>query len=237
MRPRSSAWRALAALTLLSSAAACAHGSTSRLDRPATAPTVPRESRVVIVPPIVVGTAKPGNVGRDFVRIRADVTNLLLAIVHERIAHVDVANVTSEEYASRTAYGATYLLVTEITEWTQMRTDDPLGALIGPHDRVSLTLRLMRPDPPSVVASAVFQNRGRVTVNRVVALLDERFRRVVPGIRRVGQISQDRDATSGRADPCRTHTSANDAAVSRQARRRSGEEEERLGIRGPEARQ
>jgi hypothetical protein len=141
---------------------------------------VPRDSRVMIVPPVVVGTATPGNVGRDFVRIRADVTNRLLSIVRERIANVDVANVTS---AGVHADPPAYLLVPEITEWTQMRTDDPLGALIGPHDRVRLTLRLMRSDPPSVVASAVFQNRAHVTLNRDASrLLDERFRRMVLGL-------------------------------------------------------
>jgi hypothetical protein len=183
MSPRSSTWRTLAVLTLLSAAAACAHASTSRLDRPATAPSVPRHSRVVIVPPVIVGTAKPGNVGRDFTRIRADVTNRLLSIVRERIADVEVANVTSGVHADRPADGPTYLLVPEITEWTQTRTDDPLGALIGPHDRVRLTLRLMRSDPPSVVASAVFQNQAHVTLNRDASrLLDERFRRVVLGL-------------------------------------------------------
>jgi hypothetical protein len=52
--------------------------------------------------------------------------------------------------------GATHLLVPAITEWKQMRTDDPIGAFTGSLNRVTVTLRLMRLQPPTLVGHVCF---------------------------------------------------------------------------------
>jgi hypothetical protein len=154
--------------------------------------------------PIVVGAASPGNVGRDLDAIRAGVADRILSVVRERFPQAELAAagrvtgapaaaeyrratrdlaVTPEEIdaASQACQrGATHLIVPTITEWKEMRTDDPIGALILPHNRISVTLRLMRLAPPAIAGRVTFVNRARVTLNqRAIGLLDERFRRVV----------------------------------------------------------
>ena len=60
-----------------------------------------------------------------------------------------------------------------------MRTDDPIGALIVPHNSVTLTLRLMRLQRPALAGRVTFQNRARLTLNQPVSrLLNARFREV-----------------------------------------------------------
>jgi hypothetical protein len=158
----------------------------------------------MIAPVTVVGTASPGNAARDFERIQADVDAKLLAIVHERVADATTASInvpiafpmagyraaippsgwvsTDELHAASDAYEhrADYLLVPAIAEWTQMRTDDPIGAFILPHNSVGITLRLMRMRPPALVAAASFHNHAHLTLNQAATrLLDGRFRRMV----------------------------------------------------------
>lgn len=75
--------------------------------------------------------------------------------------------------------GATYLLVPTITEWTQMRTDDPIGVLTLPRNSITLTLRLMRLEPPALVGQVTFHNRAHLTLNQpALRLLNGRFRDV-----------------------------------------------------------
>lgn len=126
--------------------------------------------------PSLAGTAAPGNVGRNFPAITADLTTRILSIVRERFPDADVAQGTIDA-ATR---GATHLLVPTITEWTEMRTDDPIGALVGRHESVTIAMRLMRLDPPALISEVTFHNRARVTLNRkAIRLLDDRFRRDV----------------------------------------------------------
>ncbi|HEY1303852.1 MAG TPA: hypothetical protein VGF24_09915 [Vicinamibacterales bacterium] len=152
--------------------------------------------------PSIAGTAAPGNVGRNFPAITSDVTARTLSIVRERFPEADVAGRPSTARPALAGYasaagqavttgevnaavdaatrGATHLLVPTITEWTEMRTDDPIGALIGRHESVTIALRLMRLEPPALVSQVTFHNRARVTLNRKASrLLDERFRREI----------------------------------------------------------
>ena len=154
--------------------------------------------------PLVAGTASPGNVGRDFVAIRADVTSRILSTVRQRFPQALLVNgrplnhratLAGYEFATGEAVvareeiiaaeqalerGATHLLVPTITEWRQMRTDDPIGALTTPHNSVTLTLRLMRLQPPALAGRVAFQNRARLTLNQPpIRLLNERFRQVI----------------------------------------------------------
>ena len=77
-------------------------------------------------------------------------------------------------------HGGTHLLVPTITEWREMRTDDPVGALIPLHDGIAITFRLVRLNPPAVEGHVTFENHARVTVNRsAVRLLNDEFRRTV----------------------------------------------------------
>jgi hypothetical protein len=154
--------------------------------------------------PIVVGTASPGNIGRDFVAINEGVASRILSIVREgfpRAQRVDSGSparlplpaeyrratgesvVTTEEMNAASqalAHGATHLLVPMITEWKEMRTDDPIGALILPHNSIIVRLRLMQLQIPALAGSVTFRNRARLTLNqKALALLDGRFRQAV----------------------------------------------------------
>jgi hypothetical protein len=166
-------------------------------------PPHPPVIRLMVMPPVLAITTNPGNVGRDFVRIKADVTARILAALRGRFPSVSVADtnvpvavpladyraavagepISGDEFhaaADARAHGATHLLVPVITEWTQMRTDDPIGVFTLPGDRVGVTLRLMQLQPAAVAATATFRNHGRLTLSRDAArLLDGRFRRTV----------------------------------------------------------
>ena len=73
--------------------------------------------------------------------------------------------------------GATHLLVPKITDWTQMRTDDRIGALTLSRNSITLTLRLMRLEPPALAGRVRFRNRERLTVNQLaMRRLDDQFR-------------------------------------------------------------
>ena len=154
--------------------------------------------------PIVIGTASPGNISRDFDAIRQGVATRIVSVVRERFPTAEIAErrspgamplwaqyrrstgeavVTTEEMnAASQAFqrGATHLLVPMITEWKEMRTDDPVGALILPHNSITLRLRLMRLQPPALAGAVSFRNHARLTLNqRALRLLDGRFRQAV----------------------------------------------------------
>jgi len=194
------------ALILVAAAAAtaCASNSSVQWNHPLVASGLPPAGPVFVMEPAIAGTASPGNIGRDFSSIKRTVLARLLAIVKERHPGAEVAEggpdgatqmlrgygtaagdtgASREEFdAASRAYelGASHLLVPQITEWTEMRTDDPFGAFLGPHNRITVTLRLMRLQPPAVVGVATFRNRARLTLNQPAAgLLNDRFRRVV----------------------------------------------------------
>jgi hypothetical protein len=181
----------------------CAATGSASWVHPVTPGAAPTVGPVFVMEPIVAGTASPGNVGRDFAKIRRDVAQLVLSVVQERFPDATVvtptlfagvamplyeqatgeANVSIEERSAAnqaSQEGASHLLVPTITEWTEMRTDDPIGALIGPHNRVTVTLRLMRLEPPVLAGCVTFHNRARLTLNRHVRnLLDDDFKRAV----------------------------------------------------------
>jgi hypothetical protein len=150
-------------------------------------------------------SSESGNSSRDFRGINTEVVSRILTIVRERFPTAEAAAsgppgaarampgypltvgddgaVSTEELnASSWARerGAAYLLVPTIREWREMRTDDPVGAFILPHNRIALTLRLMRLQPPGLAGRAEFTNRARLTLNQPAdRLLDDRFREVV----------------------------------------------------------
>jgi len=153
--------------------------------------------------PLVEGTAAPGNVGRNIPAVKQQVRERIRTIISERSTVVDVvvtphqripaldsypaaiggARLTAEELDAANAAlvaGATHLLVATVLEWTVMRTDDPLGAFVMPHDQVVIDLRLMRLQPPALVGDVVFKKRARLTLNQSpMKLLDGSFRDVV----------------------------------------------------------
>ena len=154
--------------------------------------------------PVIVGPASPGNVGRDFNAIGDAVASRILSVVRERFPRAEISDsrpaagprvppgysrataepsvTPGELHAAGAALqnGATHLLVPTITEWREMRADDPIGALTVPHNSVTVTLRLMRLDPPALVGRVTFSNHARLTTNqRATHLLDEEFRQVV----------------------------------------------------------
>lgn len=186
-------------------ASACAVRSSVEWTRPLVAIALPSTGPVFVMEPLVTGTAFPGNAGRDFPAITRSLSNRILTVVRERFPDSDIAGrpsrvsvgavareyaaatgeqvVTSEEFQAATfarERGATHLLVPAITEWTQMRTDDPIGTFILPHNRITVVLRLMRLQPPLLVGRMTFRNRARLTLNQPAdRLLDDRFRQAV----------------------------------------------------------
>jgi len=194
--------QSIAAIILLAIVTAGCAGKTTA--RPTTAAAMTPSSRVMVMAPVVVGAIAPGNVGRDFPKIEAEVTTRILSIVRERFSSAAVAAssgssppaprlvgydsaaghaVTPGEMNAAIdarAHGSTHLLVPVITEWKQMRAGDPIGALILPHNSVTMTLRLMRLEPPALIAQTTFHNQSRVTLNQpAIRLLDARFRRAI----------------------------------------------------------
>ena len=160
----------------------------------------PSTGPVFVLQPIVL-PSKPGNVGRDFATIRTTIANRILAIVRERFPNAQLAvdravpGVRYDLYraavgepvvsvdemngaASALRAGATHLLVPTISEWKEMRSDDPVGAVILPHNSVTLSLRLMQLEPPAVAGRVTFHNRARLTLNQpAIGLLDDEFHR------------------------------------------------------------
>jgi hypothetical protein len=172
-----------------------------------TFPATPRGSapaHVFVMPPAVEGSPATGNVGRNFSDVERVVTTRLLTIVRERDAGAMIADPTGQtpflpmaRYIDAVAparttrselnaagfalqHGGTHLLVPTIIEWREMRTDDPIGALLPPHDGVVIALRLVRLDPASIEGSVTFKNHSRVSVNQSAdKLLNGDFRRTV----------------------------------------------------------
>lgn len=161
-------------------------------------------AHVFVMPPGIEGSPATGNRGRNFSDVERVVSNHLLAIVKERDAGAMMADPTGQTpfqpmaryidavAPSRTTlgelnaagfarqHGGTYLLVPTIIEWREMRTDDPIGALLPPHDAVVIALRLVRLDPVTVEGRVTFKNHSRVTVNQSAdRLLNSDFRRTV----------------------------------------------------------
>jgi hypothetical protein len=171
---------------------------------PATPPDRSAPVHVFVMPPAVEGSPATGNVGRNFSDVEQVVATRLLIIVRERDAGATVADPSGQtpflptaKYIeavapSRTTrnelnaagfalqHGGTHLLVPTIIEWREVRTDDPIGALLPPHDGVVIALRLVRLEPPMVEGSVTFKNHSRVTVNQSAdKLLNGDFRQTV----------------------------------------------------------
>lgn len=124
-----------------------------------------------VMPPAVEASPATGNVGRNFSDVEQVVGTRLLTIVRERDAGAMMADAKGQtpylpmaKYIDAVAparttrneldaagfalqHGGTHLLVPTIIEWREVRTDDPIGALLPPHDGVVIALRLVRLAP------------------------------------------------------------------------------------------
>src|SRR5262245_63322130 len=83
---------ALVATVLSVAVSGCAVKSASQWDRQPVPAALPSAGPAYVMEPVVVGTASPGNTGRDFVAIKAQVTDRLLAIVQERFLRAQMAD-------------------------------------------------------------------------------------------------------------------------------------------------
>ncbi len=193
-----------------------------------TFPATPRDhssaARIFLMPPAVEGSPATGNVGRNFSDIERAFATRLLAIVRERdpgAAMADTAGQTPFQPMARYIeaiapsratrneinaagfafqHGGTHLLVPTIIEWREVRTDDPIGALVSPHDGVVVGLRLVRLDPAAVEGNVTFKNHSRITVNQSAdSLLNDDFRRTV--LRLVGERNVPVKGSSARREP------------------------------------
>jgi hypothetical protein len=132
---------------------------------------------VVVMAPIVRVMTSRGNVGRDIFAVRQTVALKVLEIVREREPGARLVDAAFGQGAT----GATHLLVPTIIEWTQMRTDAPIGVFTLDRNRITIQLRLIRvAPPPAPFCEVTFTNRARLTLNQPAArLLDGRFRATV----------------------------------------------------------
>jgi len=187
------------ALLIVAIVAGCAARTVTWNQAPVPA-TVPSKGPVFVLEPIVLRN-QPGNVGRDVAAIRKTVADRILTIVREHFPDAQLATIRAVPGIRYDLYraavgepvvsvdemngaagalraGATHLLVPTISEWKEMRTDDPAGAVILPHNSVTVALRLMQLEPPAVAGRFTFYNRARLTLNQPAAgLLDAEFRR------------------------------------------------------------
>jgi hypothetical protein len=182
-------------------------------------PAAPRApippAHIFVMSPAVEGSPATGNIGRNFFEIERVVAARLLAILHERDPAAVMADANGQtpflpmaKYIdavapSRTSrneinaagfalqHGGTHLLVPTITEWRERRTDDPIGALIPPHNGVVIELRLVRLDPVALEGNVTFKNHSRFTVNQSAdRLLNGDFRRIVLRLVGSGKIAR-----------------------------------------------
>ena len=201
--PTMSLFQRLAATAIASIALGCSAATTA-----GTFPSTPRDhqppAHVFVMSPVVEGSPATGNIGRNFSDIERGVATRLLAVVQERDPGARMADTTGQTpflpmaryidavAPSRTTrdeisaagyafqHGGTHLLVPTIIEWREMRTDDPIGAMLPPHSRVVIALRLVRLDPLAVEGAVTFRNQSRFTANQSAhRLLNEDFRRTV----------------------------------------------------------
>lgn len=145
-----------------------------------------------------------GNQGFSFVEAQRLIDERLLAIAREKDPNAALAEVEGtqpyrpiERYTAAAGqarvtpgelnaagyardHGGTHLLVPTIVEWRQMRSDDPVGALIEPHNRIVIELRLVRLDPAATEGDVTFTNHAKLTVNQSASrLLDDTFTKTV----------------------------------------------------------
>jgi hypothetical protein len=173
---------------------------------PALRANLAKPGRIFVMEPLVENRATShSNIGVDVETIGAIVANRLLAVVRERNPDAEIAASARRTPANLPEYmkamggavlpdernaasfalqhGAAYLLVPTIVEWREMRTDDPIGAFILPHNRIIIALRLMRLQPPAIVSRVTFRNQSRLTLNqRAKRLLGDDFRKAVLGL-------------------------------------------------------
>jgi hypothetical protein len=171
-------------------------------------PSAPASSggatHLFVMPAASAQNSMTGNVGVSFADAQRLIDDKLLATAREKdpaatladiqgttpyqpmdpyVAAAAPARVTSGElnaagYAR--AHGGTHLLVPTIIQWRQMRSDDPIGGVLQPHNSVVIELRLVRLDPVATEGDVTFTNLARFTGNQSASwLLDDQFTKVV----------------------------------------------------------
>jgi len=184
-----------------------AESSSIIVNRPPGMPGLTASCPVFVMWPMTGPASLGGNVGVDSQDLLPIVANRILAVVRERCpngelvppstlvsfspipgypAVIEGIEVSADEQrAAATARerGATFLLVPTILQWKQVRTDDPIGALLSPHNQVSLSVTLMRLEHPVAAGKVLFRNHSRITLNQsAVRLLDKEFRSALRGL-------------------------------------------------------
>ena len=134
------------------------------------AATLPQACPVNVMEPIVELGAIQGNTGVRVPEIVAAVQEAILAVARERCPD-------SQPTGSRTARP---LLIATIAQWKQMRSDDPIGAFILPHNSIVIRLQLTNREAPESTRTVTFMNHARLTLNQPAThLLNSGFRDAV----------------------------------------------------------
>jgi hypothetical protein len=143
-------------------------------------PASPVVMSVAVMMPMIRETNNRGNVGRDWETIQQAVAARILESARQRDPGARLID-TMPIGPAATKQSATHLIVPSILQWTQMRTDDPIGALISRRNHITIALRLMRlQQAPVLECEITFTNRARLTLNqRAERLLDRRFHAAV----------------------------------------------------------
>jgi hypothetical protein len=119
-----------------------------------------------------------GNVGVPATWVESVVATRILGVVQERCSSAEVVR------AGLTApAGARYLIVAAIEHWNQMRTDDPIGAFIGPKNSIAVSVQLKRLEGHVVVNRFDFANRSHIIFNQDASrLLNKKFDAALRGL-------------------------------------------------------
>jgi len=164
--------RHLGLFAILSISAACGATGAVASNPPAMVPSpVAPTCRIFVMWPASAPSAFRGNV----VVHPADVESIVAYRILEEVRKQCPAGELVHAAPAREC-AADYLLVPTIEQWNQNRTDDPIGALITPRNRIAISLRLVRLHNPGVVGRVSFTNRSRITLNQSASrLLDDDF--------------------------------------------------------------
>jgi len=124
---------------------------------------------VDVAQPVAALGAFQGNIAAHPTEVLAALGARALAIVREGCPSAQLVQ----------SRGGSPLLIATIVQWKPMRTDDPIGALIGPRSSLVIRLQLLNADVARN-RELTFENRARFTLNQPIErLVNDRFDKAV----------------------------------------------------------
>jgi len=149
---------------------ACAGQISAARPAPVARQSLPSLCPLDVLEPVTEAGALQGNVGGHAEDAIRAVTARMLAIAREYCPSAELV----DRLSGSAVLGAT------IVQWKQMRTDDPIGAVILPHNSIVITRRVMGRKGVSGVQTATYKRQARLTLNQPAErLLGEDFSKAI----------------------------------------------------------